>query len=333
MSGVSTEQGEAFIRVFDPFRDLEPVVDLIDVAFGDRLDPVGRATLARMRRYARRGPLLQWCWALLGKATVAPGLVWVEDGRVVGNVSLRRARSRGGHLIGNVVVHPEWRGQGIASALMRAAIDRLSQREVGWVGLEVRAENEVARRLYEGFGFQEVGRTLHMLRPAGMVWEGHPLSRNVARRGRGRDGDALVELMQDVIPREHGELLEVEEGDYRPGWERTVERWLKGEREIWWVVEADGGICGAVRAVRKAGGFPNQLEILVTVDKREVEAPLVRHGLASLNGSPKKSAEVSLPAPTDRLVVALEEEGFRETRVLVQMKRGLRLRVPVTMKG
>lgn len=333
MSGVSTKQGDGFIRAFDPFRDLERVVDLIDVAFGDGLDPAGRATLARMRRLARRGPLLQWGWALLGRATVAPGLVWVEDGRLVGNVSLRRARKRGGYLIGNVVVHPEWRGQGVASALMEAAIDRLSRRGAHWVGLEVRDDNGVARRLYEGFGFREVGRTLHMLRPAGMVWEEHPSASNVVRRGRGRDGDALVGLMREVVPKDHRALLEMEEGDYRAGWDRALERWLQGEREVWWVAEADRGLCGAVRAVRKGRSFPNQLEILVSCEEGRFEAPLVRRGLASLHGSPKKPVEVSLPAPTKRLVGALEEEGFEETRVLVQMKRDLRVRVPVTTKG
>jgi GNAT superfamily N-acetyltransferase len=333
MTTVKMEQSEGFIRPFDPFQDIEPVVELIGVAFGDRLDPAGRATLAQMRRFAQGGPVLQWLWALLGKTTVTPGLVWVEDERVVGNVSLRRARSRGGYLIGNVVVHPEWRGQGIASALMRAAVDRVSQRGARWIGLEVRADNDVARGLYEGLDFREVGRTLHMLRPAGILWEGRSSSPEVVRRGRGRDGDALVELMHDVVPEEHRPLLEVVESDYRPGWERTLGQWLRGEREAWWVVEADERICGAVRAVRRVGRFPNQLEILVKPGEGDPELVLVKHGLESLNGSPNKPVEVSLPAATDPLIAALEDEGFQEVRVLVQMKRSLSVRISVTMRS
>ena len=332
-SWIKMKQNEGVIRPFDPFQDLEPVVELIGVAFGDRLDPSGKATLARMRRVARAGPLLQWLWAFLGRAAMAPGLVWVEDGRVVGNVSLRRARGYGGYLIGNVVVHPDWRGRGIATSLMEAALRRVSQRGAWWVGLEVRADNDPARSLYEGLDFREVGRTVQLLRPAGLSWEGRPSSTGPVRRGRSHDGDALVELMHAVIPEAHRPLLEVQANDYRPGWIRTLELWLKGVREVWWVVEGDEGLRGAVRAVRRSGRFPNQLEVLAKSDAGAFAAPLVQYGLASLNGSPQKPVEASLAAPTDQITEALGAEGFREMHVLVQMKRRLGHRIPVTIKG
>jgi len=331
------ERDEGFIRPFDPFQDLEPVVELIGVAFGDRLDPSGKATLARMRRFARAGPLLQWLWAFLGRAAMAPGLVWVEDGRVVGNVSLRRARGYAGYLIGNVVVHPDWRGQGIATTLMEAAIRKVSERGARWVGLEVRADNDAARSLYEGLRFQEVGRALHLLRPAGYPWEGRlwggrPPSTDTVRRGESRDGDDLVELMHALISREHRPLLEIQESDYQPGWVRTLELWFRGVREAWWVVEGDAGLRGAVRAVRKAGRFPNRLEVLVRSDGGGFEIALVKHGLASLNGSPQKPVEASLAAPTEQVIAALEAEGFEKMHVLIQMRRRLGHRIPVTIK-
>jgi GNAT superfamily N-acetyltransferase len=310
------------------------VVDLIGVAFGDRLDPAGRATLARMRRFARGGPVFQWVWLLLGRATAAPGLVWELDGRVVGNVSLRRARGSGGYLVGNVVVHPDWRGQGIGRALMRAAIDRVSKRGVHWVGLEVRADNEVARHLYEDLGFQEVGRVLHMLRPGGIPWSGFRSRPGSIRRGGSRDADALVDLMRAAIPAEQRPLLEVEQADYRPSLTRALEHWLGGEREVWWVVDRGQGICGAVRAVCKSGAFPNQLEILLRAGHDGcLETALVRQGIASLKGSDRKPIEIRLPLPCGPLLVALGEERFEKLRTLIQMRRGLRYRVSVNLKA
>ena len=319
------------IRPLDPFRDLEEVVDLIEIAFGDRLDPAGRATLDRMRRFAERGLLRQWLWVFLGKAMVAPGLVWVEDGRVVGNVSLRRARTQDGYLIGNVVVHPDWRRRGIARALMKEAIDRVSRRGVQWVGLEVRADNDGARALYEALRFREVGRTRHLLRPGGPPRPGRP-SADEVRRGGGQDGDALVDLMHSVMPEELRPLLEVEESDYRPGWGRRCQHWLRGEREVWWLVDDEDGLRGAVRAVRRAGRFPNQLEILVRPGDEGCEGPLLERGLASLRGSSKKPVAISLPTTTAPLMAALEDEGFRETRVLIQMKRRPGQRIPIAVK-
>ena len=334
-SAPQTPQAEGHIRPLDPFRDLESVVDLISVAFGDRLDPAGKATLARMRRFAHGGSLLQWASAFLGTVTVAPGLVWETNGQVVGNLSMRRARSPGGYLIGNVVVHPSHQGQGIATALMKTAIRAVSRRGARWVGLEVRADNEVARGLYKDLAFQEVGRTRHFLRTAGTGKGGRRPRSHLLRRGRRRDADAIVRLMKAVIPEQQRPLLEVRESDYRPSWTRRVEHWLRCEDEVWWVLTGDGGggedgIIGAVRTVRKRGSFPHRMEILVYPEgAADSEIDLVRQGIASLGGSPHKPIETSLPQASDSLVAALRREDFRELRVLIQMKRSLKHRTTV----
>ncbi len=311
---------------------MEAVVDLIEVAFGDRLDPAGRATLQRMRRFARRGPLLQWLWALAGKATVAPGLVWEADGRLVGNVSLRRARAGGGYLVGNVVVDPDHQRQGIGTALMREAIRVISRRDARWVGLEVRVDNRAARRLYEQLGFREVGKTVHLLRPSGEGDPGGAPPRTLMRRGRGEDGEAVVNLMRAVIRAELRPLLEVEASDYRPGWGRRIEHWFRGEDELWWVCGGEENLQGAVRAVRRRGAFPNCMEILIREGHEAgLEGHLVRQGIVGLGGSPRKPVEICVPDARGSLLTALEEEGFRQLRVLVQMKRILKHRVPVRM--
>jgi GNAT superfamily N-acetyltransferase len=321
------------IRSFDPFQDVETVVELIAAAFGDRLDPAGRATLDRMQRFARGGPLLQWLWLFLVRARAAPGLVWEDDGRIVGNASLRRARDRGGYLIGNVVVHPDWRGRGIGRALMRAAIERASRRGAQWVGLEVRADNDLARQLYEDLDFEEVGSTQHMLRPAGLPWKRSRSHLKSARRGSSRDGSDLVELMLAAIPREQRQILEVQEIDYRPTRKRALEHCLRGEREVWWLVDCGGVLCAAVRAVRKSGRFPNQLEIFVRAGHEgRYESALVRRGIASLRGSARKPVEIQLPRPCVHSLPALEREGFEKLRVLIQMKRSLRQRISVNVR-
>lgn len=312
------------IRALDPFRDLEAVVDLIGAAFGDRLDPAGRATLERMRRFARGGPITQWVWAFLGRATAAPGLVWVTDEEIVGNVSIRRARSGGGYMVGNVVVHPERRGRGIARALMNRAIKVISRRGAKWVGLEVRVGNDVARGLYERLGFREVGRTHHLLRVGGAREAGRFQPTLPMRRGRRSDADALIGLVQDSVPEEHRPLLEIQPDDYRPGWARRVDHWLKGEDEIWWVVPEDSGTRGGVRTVRRHGAFPDQMEVLIRPEDGGILAvELIRRGVASLGSSPNRLIETSVPGTADSLVPVLKDEGFQEQRVLVQMKLSL----------
>lgn len=319
------------LRPFDPHRDPGPVAELIASAFGGGLDPAGQVVLERMRRKARWEPLLVWLyWPGWGGEAVAPGFVWVEGGHVVGNVSLRRAPARGGFLIGNVAVHPAWQGRGIARALTEAALEEMSARGGRWAGLEVEADNQQARWLYERLGFREVGRTLHMLRPAGLPWAGDSPLHSSLRRGHSRDSAALIELVRAIVPEPLRPLLELPQKDYRPGWERTLDCWLEGRREVWWVIEEGGAVQGAVRALRERGRRPDRLEVLVAPDHGgRFEAVLVQQGMAGLRGASRKVVETVLPSPAEPLVAALEAAGFQKLRVLVQMRLNLARHIPV----
>lgn len=313
------------VRRFDPYRDLQAVAELIGVAFGDGLDPAGRAALVDMRRVARWGALLGWIyspgWGGLGSTS---GFVWVEERRVVGNVSLRRSPEWGGFLVGNVAVHPDWQGRGIASALMEAALDEIASQGGRWAGLEVEADNQAARRLYGGEGFRELGRVLHMLRPAGLPWDGGAPHHPALRRGRSRDSSSLVDLLQAVVPELLRPLLELRLQDYQLNWERALDRFLEGRREMWWVIEDNGMICAAVRVLRERGRYPDRLEVLVLPEHAgRFENVLLQQAVASLQGAPKKAVEILLPGVTDSLVTELQAAGFEELRVLVQMRLDL----------
>jgi [ribosomal protein S18]-alanine N-acetyltransferase len=60
--------------------------------------------------------------------------------------------------LGNVAVTRDWRQRGIGERLVAEVIRRAERRGVREVFLEVRPSNERARRLYERFGFSQVGR-------------------------------------------------------------------------------------------------------------------------------------------------------------------------------
>lgn len=60
--------------------------------------------------------------------------------------------------LANLAVDPGHRRRGIASALLRGCLKTLLDRGERRVFLAVRASNEGASGLYEGFGFLEIGR-------------------------------------------------------------------------------------------------------------------------------------------------------------------------------
>lgn len=78
-------------------------------------------------------------------------LVADVDGRAVGYMGLQIFSGEG--YVTNVAVLPEFRGQGIASAL----IARQMENDMEFITLEVRQSNLPALKLYEKSGFERVG--------------------------------------------------------------------------------------------------------------------------------------------------------------------------------
>ena len=60
--------------------------------------------------------------------------------------------------LGDLAVDPEFRGRGIGRLLLEASIATARQRAAGVLYLEVRESNLAARALYDGHGFETVGR-------------------------------------------------------------------------------------------------------------------------------------------------------------------------------
>lgn len=92
--------------------------------------------------------------ALMGRPSVDV-LVGEVGEVVVGYVVLRS--TVGESELANLAVAEAHRRTGVARALLTKAVETAQGRGATWVFLAVRASNREAARLYERFGFQEIG--------------------------------------------------------------------------------------------------------------------------------------------------------------------------------
>lgn len=169
---IEKNSGQSGLRSFDSRRDLAKVADLVELCFADTLDRSGRDYLARLRASAARSTLLGSSAKLPGSSM--NGIVWEENNRLIGNVSLIPfyVNSQRNFLIANVAVHPDWRRRGIARQMTMAAVDYVRQRNLNSVWLHVRVENHAAIELYQSLGFiQKAVRTTWVAEPAAQVGE------------------------------------------------------------------------------------------------------------------------------------------------------------------
>ena len=82
-------------------------------------------------------------------------LVAIEDDSVVGYVGSQTVLGETDMM--NIATHPDHRGKGIATSLIKELITELTLRKSRSLMLEVRVSNDTAISLYRNLGFAEVG--------------------------------------------------------------------------------------------------------------------------------------------------------------------------------
>lgn len=97
-------------------------------------------------------------------------LVARPDGEntIVGYAGLRAGDRGGDGDIQTVAVAPDHRGLGLGRLLVEALLGEARARSVRSVFLEVRADNDPARGLYESLGFREIDRRVGYYQPDGV---------------------------------------------------------------------------------------------------------------------------------------------------------------------
>jgi ribosomal protein S18 acetylase RimI-like enzyme len=318
------------LRPMEPGRDLRQVAALIEEAFADQLDFRGQEALRELKTMSRLGPLL-WLLDRLSPEfhETFSGFVWVEEGGVVGNVTVNRSNWRSRKwFISNVAVERAYQGRGIARELMQAAIGMACDRRGESVTLQVRADNGPALKLYRDLGFEElVGTTDLQLNKVGQVTfvpaEGFTL--------RQRDYSEWYkeyELAQAATPASEQQVRPIRQKDFRKSFGERVMDWLgdilAGQRVYRLAVdEGDRFIATLTVGVSWQWGR-HSLEMMVHPDYRgRVEEMLVTRALALLGNYPGRGVAVKMPASHREAIETLKRYGFVEEKTLVQMRLNL----------
>jgi ribosomal protein S18 acetylase RimI-like enzyme len=97
-------------------------------------------------------------------------IVAVGDGEVIGSIHVAASRHGYGEI--GMAIAREWRGRGVGSALMEAAIDWARARGLHKLSLGVFAHNAAGLALYRKYGFVEEGRRVKQYRrQSGELWD------------------------------------------------------------------------------------------------------------------------------------------------------------------
>jgi RimJ/RimL family protein N-acetyltransferase len=97
-------------------------------------------------------------------------LIALSQGAVIGEIRVDPSWMGFGEI--GMMVATDWRGRGVGSALLAAAIDWARARGLHKLALSVFPHNQAALALYRKFGFVEEGRLVrHVRRADGQLWD------------------------------------------------------------------------------------------------------------------------------------------------------------------
>lgn len=326
-------QTDKNIRSFSMQRDLGQLADLIELAFRAELEQSASSIAAEMRQLARVGPLL---WLFGGSQKLFPplmgGYVWIEEGQLVGNVTLSTdSRQRGLWIVSNVAVHPDFRGRGIARKLMEVTLQEARSRDARWVSLEVRTDNMAAEHLYRELDFQVYDTVAELSLPVQRWPRGIQEPLLPLRRRRPDDWQGLRDLVKSATPAAVQEMRPISPYRYQIGVERRIGQWFDNlfhrRRSSDWVLEVGGQIVAFLQLTGQQRRAAHQLQMTVhPMSRGAVETQLLAAGLHWLNRFPARSIACSVSDSHPEAQCAFSEAGFDTARRLHHMRLDMRHR-------
>ena len=304
-------------------RDIVGVTTLIERAFAEEMDISGHKSMRDLRWM---GKLFGWAdWFTSPGQGMLPGYVWVEDGHIVGNVTVRRLSMFGrGWMIGNVAVAPEYRGRGIGRQLMDAGVELVRHNSGEWIALQVRTHNDIAHNLYKSLGFIDTGEMVYFERRQSDRVARPPQPAEIRLRpARAQDMDRLYTLAQSLVP----DSARWAEPTYRTtfdlGLESSFSDWLNGAQHVWRVIEAGDQIWGAALLEAKHRQRSGRLHLwVVPAHAGRIEEILIDSVLAELD-DPLDLIVARIAGEHIAGRVALTTRSFRQVRALTSMKLAL----------
>ena len=315
---LTSELYDTHLRPVDTRRDLAAVADVIEICFRETLDPDGQNYLKRLRDAARFSYFSSWASALAEDASVLPisGYVWVEEGQVVGNLSLIPFNSLGKrcYLIANVAVLPEFRGRGIGTRLTARALEHVRDHRGASAWLQVRQDNPTAVHIYQSLGFIERTRRTSWVNTL-PIPDRYPGGYLLNPR-RPKYWDQQRTWLHRMYPAEFAWHLPVNWRALQPGWRGDFYRFISLNYPKQWGVTDGGTLCGIITWMNRAG-FSDYLLLAAPeqADPQAIQALLIQ---VRKNLMPRR--RLSLNTPANFVAEAIQAAGFSDQQTLIWME-------------
>jgi ribosomal protein S18 acetylase RimI-like enzyme len=301
-------------------RDLAEVTNLVELCFSDHMDLEGRTYLQNIRRVGRDGDPY-YLDATSPETSPLPfhGYIWVENNRIVGNVTLIYMKKNGQNLyfVANVSVDPEYRGHGIARMLTRRAMRHAQEHNGHSVTLQVREDNQIAISLYESLGFVEYTRRTNwgiQKRPPNLTNLTTPAIKIAPRQTE--NWSQQREWLNQLYPEKVSWFLPYQLSKQEPGFFNDFSRWLNGDSLHFWQATQAEKLIG-LATLENINLLQDYLWIATSPAYEEIAIPALVSKIARRSLHPLR---IQVNYPAHRAVAAFQALGMKEINTLIWME-------------
>lgn len=305
-------------------RDIPQVLELLEIVFGESLRNEGAASDVGL------DSSLPFLYRFnLGMTRLSPGFVWEENGRIIGNATLIRTKSRDRYLVVNVSVHPDYRRRGIARRLMEAIIEQVQGEGGRFVLLQVVKDNDAAVDLYKSLNFRVLGSvtswysSVSRVRPIPVAVEEKPLPRiQELRRSEWREAFALD---QRCLSPELNWPEPLAADAYKMGWWRLFSDMMNGRQvETWVTHNAQNRLTGLAQILSEWGRLHT---VHLRIDPEwwgELERPLLAKVTRRLKYLGHRNIRLDHVDHHEEMNELLQAANFEAKRTLTHMRLEIR---------
>jgi ribosomal protein S18 acetylase RimI-like enzyme len=319
------------IRPFDLRRDMDAMVDLIEIVFADDEARLGQSFRAEFQSARKVLPLK----LILGRISdtfqhTFDGFVCEEQGRIIALVNVSRAGlNKKRWEIGNVATHPDYRGKGLARQLVNRTIEHAREHGAEICVLEVRDDNLPAYKLYESLGFIHYDSNIDLKLETLSTVQTLPMPGFSLRTMKFTDWEPRYDLALRETPPAVQEFLPVNISDYRVTLiEQVVQPLTMSLQKIdsyRWAAEKEGTLGGYISlAARRTPKLSHYLILRVDPQyQQELNEPLLTLGLNKFQAYPRQNILTSVRKDNQLQRDLFKKYGFEEVFVLHRL--GLKL--------
>ena len=318
------------LRPIDMSRDVPQIIDLLKLVFGEALELDDQQLLGD-----DVGAQFSSLFYRLNPATsrLANGFVWLAEGRIVGNVTLLPTKAWDRFLVANVAVHPNYRRQGIARAMMHAVTSAVKTRGGRAILLQVVKDNDSAIDLYRSLGYVGLGHMSSWYCSTSRLRRLDPPGSDPAidiRPLPGRRWREAYELDTTCVPPDLNWPEPLRPDAYRQTlWQRLSDVLNSRLFETWAVADRRDRLVG-LTTIAGQWGRPHLVTLRVHRDRSghpdyagRLERALLAKAVRRLKNLPRRNVRIDHPDDDTVANTLLAEANFAVQRTLTHMRLDL----------